>query len=327
VRAAVLQEHGRAPEINELPDPKAGDDEALIAVTTAPITPLDILCASGSSYFGKPAVPYVPGVQGVGVLAEDCAAGAAGTRVWFPTTAGMRPGNGSMAEYCVAPAHEVVALPDGVDDVQVAALGLSAVAAWMALTWRAGMRPGEQVLVLGGGGTVGQVAVQAARILGARRVVAACRSKEAQQVVREAGADAMVPILDGDDWPTLAYRMFVMSEGEGYDVVIDPLGGVPATAAAWVLASHGRLVNLGSAAGSTASFESERLRSRSAAILGYTNNDLSNEQRRSALLEVLGHAAAGRIRVQHETVPLDELPAAWTRQAAGAAKRRIVVRL
>ena len=70
----------------------------------APIVPLDRLCASGTSYFGEPPLPYVPGVQGVGVVAESDAY-AVGTRVWFATSAGMAPGDGSLAEWCAVPAR------------------------------------------------------------------------------------------------------------------------------------------------------------------------------------------------------------------------------
>ena len=70
---------------------------SLVRVTAAPLVPLDLLCASGTSYFGPPAVPYVPGVQGVGMV-EQSDSLEAGTRVWFATSAGMTPGDGSLAE-------------------------------------------------------------------------------------------------------------------------------------------------------------------------------------------------------------------------------------
>lgn len=160
--------------------------------------PLDVLCATGTSYFGAPPLSYVPGVQGAGRVVQASSV-PEGSRVWFPATAGMRPGDGSMAELALAAEAELVILPDAVEDTPVAALGLSAVAAWMALTWRARMLPREQVLVLGPGGVVGQVAVQAAKRLGARRVVAACRSEAAQERARVCGADAVVPLYDHDD--------------------------------------------------------------------------------------------------------------------------------
>ena len=101
----------------------------------------------------------------------------------------------------------------------VAALGLSAVAAWTALTWRGELHPGEQVMVSGAGGTVGQVAVQAARLRGARRVIARCRSEGAAERARRCGADAVVR-LDTEDVAELARRFTDASDGPA-DLVID----------------------------------------------------------------------------------------------------------
>ena len=316
---------GQPPAVVDRPDPARPESHALVAVSAAPITPLDVLCATGTSYFGVPATPYVPGVQGVGVVHGSDTV-AAGTRVWFPTTAGMQPGDGSLAGLCTVPDDELVPLPDDVPDPAAAALGLSAVAAWMALTWRGGLCAGEQVLVLGAGGVVGQVAVQIARLHGARRVVAAARSQAARDRALAAGADAVVALTVQDDVPALA-RRFADACGGDVDLVIDPLCGTPASAAARVLGSGGRLVNLGSAAGATATFDSAALRSRSAAILGYTNNDLTREQRQSALGEVLSSAAAGRLGVEHQVVHLDDVSEAWVRQSDGTAPVRIVVQL
>ncbi|MBW0092337.1 zinc-binding alcohol dehydrogenase family protein, partial [Pseudonocardia sp. KRD-188] len=181
----------------------------LVDVLAAPITPLDVLCASGTSYFGAPATPYVPGVQGVGTLASPLGDLTAGTPVWFATSAGMAPGDGSMAQRAAVTADDVVALPPGVDPVLAGALGLSAVAAWMCLTWRGRLAPGETVLVLGAGGAVGETAVQLARLAGAGRVVACARSASALDRARRHGADATV-LLDGDDWTA---RMTAATDG------------------------------------------------------------------------------------------------------------------
>ncbi len=325
MRAVVIQAHGTAPRLQDRPSPATADGQSVVATTAVPITPLDILCASGTSYFGPPQLPYVPGVQGVGVVKESRRL-ASGTRVWFPTTAGMAPGDGSMAQEVVVPDSELVVLPDGVEDTQVAALGLSAIAAWMALTWKAAMQPDESVLVLGGGSVVGQVALQAARVRGARRVVAASRSVRAQDRACACGADAVVELNDDDVPDDLASRLADACEGD-VDVVIDPLCGVPASAALKLLAPEGRLINLGSSAGETATFASATLRSRSAKILGYTNNELSIEQKGRALCAVLAHAAAGRLTVEHEALKLDRLTDGWDRQAQGRADRRIVVEM
>ncbi|WCN79107.1 hypothetical protein [Micromonospora sp. LH3U1] len=145
IRAALLSACGTPPTIAERPAPVPADGEVAVTVEAVPITPLDVLCASGTSYFGTPTTPYVPGVQGVGRLAD-------GTAVWFGTSAGMKPGvDGSMATTVAVPAVDVVALPPGVPLTLLAALGLSAVAAHAALTHAGGLAAGEQVIVLGAG--------------------------------------------------------------------------------------------------------------------------------------------------------------------------------
>ncbi len=318
MRAAEVTDPGAPPAAGDRTDPVAGDGEVVVEVIAAPITPLDLLCATGTSYFGRPATPYVPGVQGVGRLD--------GRLVWFPTAAGMAPGDGSMAARAVARAGDVVTLPDGVDPVLVAALGLSAVAAEQALMWRGELADGEQVIVLGAGGVVGQAGIQLARAAGARRVVAAARSATARRRAQEAGADAVVALDDGDDGDgaTLTERLLDAGDGPS-DLVLDPLFGAPAAAAAGALRPGGRLVNLGSAAGETCPLTSSLLRSRSLRVLGYTNNELSSAQRSAAIARIAGAAAGGSLTVAHETVALDDVTPAWERQVVGGARGRIVL--
>ena len=325
VRAAVLRHHGGAPELEQraAPDPEPG--HVLVEVAAAPITPLDVLCATGTSYFGAPPLPYVPGVQGVGSVRGAGDGLPAGTPVWFATPAGMAPGDGSLATVVRVPVRDVVALEHDVAPTLVAALGLSAVAAERALLGRGALRPGETVLVLGAGGVVGQVAVQLAVLHGAARVVAGCRSEAAAERARRCGASAVVR-LDTDDVPVLSAR-FAEACGGAADLVLDPLSGAPASAAALALGDGGRLVNLGSSAGATAVLDSASLRSRSLSVLGYTNNALTREQRRDALRAVLAHAARDELGVDHEVVPLSAVGEAWTRQAQGRADRRLVVDL
>jgi NADPH:quinone reductase-like Zn-dependent oxidoreductase len=321
VRAAVLETPGEVPVVRDHPDPVERAGHTLVRVTAAPIVPLDQLVASGTSYFGRPATPYVPGTQGAGTV-ERSADLPAGTRVFFVTTAGMLPGDGSLAESCLVPDDAVVPLPSGVPDPDAAALGMSAVAAWMALTERGRVQPGERVLVLGAGGAVGQVAVAAAKLLGAGRVVAVCRSEAAQERASRAGADAVVELSGNADELTAR-----ISEacGGGADVVVDPVFGTAATAACRVLAPRGRLVNLGGASGDVAEFSSAVLRSRTIEILGYTNAALTPDQRRTALVDVFRHAAAGSLSVEHEEIPLADAAAAWRRQATGSAGVRLVL--
>jgi NADPH:quinone reductase-like Zn-dependent oxidoreductase len=351
VRAAVLRMHGEAPSHAEHPDPVPAEGQSIVRVTAAPFVPLDLLCASGTSYFGAPELPYVPGVQGVGVV-EESAVVAPGTKVFFATSAGMAPGDGSLAELCAVPDADLIVLDTPVPDAEVAAIGLSGVAAWMVLTWRARLQPGERVLVLGGGGAVGQAAIGTARVLNAGRIVAVCRSEDARGRALAAGADEVITLTTdqrtsdertsaertSDDRTSdrlaelepaevdLAERL-ADATGGAVDVVLDPVFGAVATEAARILAPGGRLVNLGGASGDEATFSSAILRSRSISILGYTNNALTPDQRRDALTAVLQHAATGAIKVAYETAGLPDVTTAWHRQSTGQTVGRLVLTL
>jgi NADPH:quinone reductase len=315
IPAAVLRVCGEPPAVEERPEPVAAPGDLTVAVTAAPITPLDLLCASGTSYFGTPATPYVPGVQGVGRLAGD------GRPVWFATSAGMRPGDGSMAARVVVPAADVVPLPDDVPLTLIAALGLSAVAAFESLRL-GGLTEGAHVLVLGAGGAVGQSGVQLARLLGAGRVTAVARSERSLARARALGADDAVRLRGDDDPASLAARL-----SGPYDIVLDPVFGVPAAAALRALRPGGRLVNLGSSAGPTAPLESATLRNAMLQVLGYTNNRLTPAARAAALQTITGFAADGRLTVDHEVVPFAAVTDGWSRQAAGETTGRIVLTL
>lgn len=325
MRAAVLRTHGTAPTCADHPDPVAGHDDVLVRVTAAPVVPLDLLCASGTSYFGPRSLPYVPGVQGVGEVVSGGDL-AAGTRVFVSTSAGMADVDGALAELCVVPAAGVVALPRdrlAVDDVTLAAVGLSGVAAWQALGWRAGLRPGETVVVLGAGGAVGQAAIGAARAQGAGRVVAVCRPGASAARAAEQGPDAVVEVGDPDPGVLAAALREVLPDGA--DVVLDPVFGWVAEEAVRVMAPGGRLVNLGGSASDSATVSSAVLRGTGLSLLGYTNNALSVAQRAEALAAVAGLAADGRLGVAHEARPLGDVKEAWREQGAGRSGRRWVL--
>jgi NADPH:quinone reductase-like Zn-dependent oxidoreductase len=70
MQAAVLRKHAAPPEYLQWSIPERGKGQALVRVLAAPISPLDLLCASGTSYFGAPKLPYIPGTQGVGIVME-----------------------------------------------------------------------------------------------------------------------------------------------------------------------------------------------------------------------------------------------------------------
>ncbi len=321
MRAALLHTFGAAPAHGEHPDPAPKPGETLVQVTAAPIVPLDRLCASGASYFGKQPLPYVPGVQGVGTVISSPEL-PVGSRVWFATSAGLKPGDGSFAERCAVPPADLVPVTVDLDDAAVAALGTSGIAAWMSVSWRAALQPGERVVVLGASGAVGQVALSVAHELGAARVVAVCRSDAAGDQARTAGADEVVVLRSDEARAGLTARL-TDAAGGPVDVVIDPVFGEPAAAAAMALGPWGRLVNIGAAAHDLAEFSSAVLRGRSIGILGYTNNAISAEQRADALTHVLALAARGAASVEHRVIPLADCADAWV--TAGRSGPRVVL--
>lgn len=327
MRAALLHEHGGVPTWGEIPEPEPQPEHTLIDVLAAPIAPLDLLCASGTSYFGAPELPYAPGVQGVGrVISSETF--AEGTLVWFPTVAGMTgPGwvtHGALVDHALVKDSDVVTVPDVLPAVEAAALGLNAVAALRSLINTAEMKPGETVLVLGGGSAVGQAAQSIAKYRGAGRVVGVCRSERAHRLALESGADAVVTVPDpGGDLPR-AIREACHGEP---DVVIDLLCGEVAEAALKSMRPRGRFVNIGSSSGQPMRVESPLLRSRELRIMGYTNVAPTAEERAVSLREVFAMAVVGGVHIDHAVVPADQVEAAWRSVADGSAPHRVILDL
>ena len=210
---------------------------------------------------GPPPLPSVVGTEGVGTLAGD------GRRVYFD--ASVAP-FGSYAERTLVPADVPIELPDALDDGVAVALGVSGLAAWLPLAWRAQLQPGETVLILGATGVVGQLAVQAARLLGAGRIVAAGRDAEMLARAAQLGADATVDLREAGDGAGLT-AAFREAAGGDVDVVHDPLWGAPAAAALEALGTNGRHVQLGQSAGAEATLPSASIRGRHIDVRGYTN--------------------------------------------------------
>jgi NADPH2:quinone reductase len=187
------------------------------------------------------------------------------------------------------------------------------------VTRKAQVGPDDRVLVLGATGTVGVVAVQAAKLRGAARVVAAGRRRDRLERARELGADETVE-LGGDD----AAAIEAAFGGEGPTVVIDPVWGGPVSAAVSVATFRARIVNIGQSAGPEATFTSAAVRGKELRIEGHSNFALTDEERREAYLELLAEAMAGRVTIDLETYPLERVAEAWTHLAEGKAAKVVV---
>jgi len=315
MRAAVIERYGDPPVVREVPPPEPADGTVLIQVAAAPLNPVDLAIANRRFYGPSPPTPYVPGREEIGrVLAGSGA--QHGSRVYFEVDGA----HGSFAEQSLTSASLLTDVPEGVSDAVAACLGIPALAAWLGLEWRAQLRAGESVLVLGASGALGTVAVQAAKILGAGRVVAAARSADGRRRATELDADATVE-LNNDNGLT---ERFTQAAGGELDIVIDPLWGAPGLAALRALRVGGRLVQLGQAAGPEVALPSSLLRGRQLTILGHTNFAVPWKVKAEAFRTMAEHAAAGRLKLEHETLPLEQAPEAWRRQASSPGRKLIL---
>jgi NADPH2:quinone reductase len=319
MRAAVITELGRLPEVGEAPDPVRGEGEALIRVAAVPLNPIDVNVGAGRFYGGSPALPYVPGCEGVGRVVEAESL-APGTLVWAHGAGMGTRRDGALASLLSVPENAVVAVPDDVDPVLAGALGIAGLAGWLPVAVRAPVQEGETVLVLGATGTVGLVAMQGARLLGAGRVVAAGRRPDALQRARRLGADAVVS-LESED---LAAALREACGGDGPSLVLDPLWGDPVVAAARAAAPGARIVNIGQSAGAEAPLLSADVRGKQLNVLGYSNFGIPRDVLEREYLRLLDHARAGELEVEVATFPFDRVAEAWERQAEGAGAKVVV---
>lgn len=314
MHAAVLHAYGATPVYESFEEPVAGPGQRVVEVSAAGVNPVDVRKAAGTFVSGPPPLPSVVGSEGVGRIVGD------GARVYFGSSVAPF---GAFAERTLVGEEEPIELPDGLDDGVAVALGVSGLAAWLPLAWRARLRPGETVLVLGATGIVGQLAVQAARLLGAGRIVAAGRDPQMLERARALGADATVDLAAVAPGEALT-QAFREAAGGEVDVVHDPLWGAPAAAALEALTVGGRHVQLGQSAGAEATFSSVPIRGRHLELLGYMNYLVPPDVRRDAYRALVEHAVAGRLTVDVERMPLAHVGEAWERVQRSAHRKLVL---
>ncbi|MBI0380205.1 zinc-binding alcohol dehydrogenase family protein, partial [Streptomyces albiflaviniger] len=244
MKALVIDGPGQPPRLTERPMPQRTAGTTLVRTLAAPLNPIDFAVAAGTFYGGHPPYPYVPGNEVVGEVVESDR-WPAGLTVWAGGGGSGTGRDGGVAEYALATDTQVEPIPDGIDPALAGALGQAGLTGWLAATWRGRASASDRVLVLGGTGAVGRTAVQAARLAGAVRIVAAGREASSLETLREAGAHEVVALSGlSPDAPRseLAERFSKALGGDGPDLIIDPLWGTPAAAAVDAAAPRARLV-------------------------------------------------------------------------------------
>lgn len=307
MNAAIVDSFAKGPHYGSFADPAAGAGELPVAVEAAGLHPIVKALANGTHYGSTGKLPFVPGVDGVGRL-ED------GTRVYFGAT---RPPFGTFAERSVTNEALSVRLPDGLDSLTAAGIANPGMSSWVALTARAKFVAGESVLILGATGAAGQLAVQVAKRLGARRVVAAGRNPEALVAAKELGADAAISLEQPREALVAEFRNEIA--GHGVDVVLDYLWGEPAEAVLAAIAQKGlshaapriRFVQTGQSAGATITLPAATLRSSGVEVLGSGFGSASMDEIFSALKIFFEQAAATPFVTKIKAAPLRDVEALW----------------
>jgi NADPH:quinone reductase-like Zn-dependent oxidoreductase len=306
MHAAVLYQLGSVPHFEQFDEPVAGDGEVLIKVLAASLKPIDKAIASGGHYASYRKLPVICGVDGVGKLET-------GERVLF---GGCRWPFGTMAERTIAPRAFCFPLPDALDDATAAALPNPALSSWLPLKWRAKLKAGETVLVLGATGTAGKLAVQIAKLLGAGRIIAAGRNPQQLEATKSLGADVTIRIDEPGKNLTEIFRAVAK---DGIDIVLDYLWGAPTEALIAALTGHDlaaephatRLIEIGSMAGPTISLPGAALRSSGLEIYGAGGGSVPKQAIAEALPQIFEYAARGTLKLETKKVSLSDVEAEW----------------
>jgi NADPH2:quinone reductase len=313
MQAAVINVPGEAPKYQSFRDPEPADGEVLVKVRAAGLHPVVKSIASGAHYSATKIGSAIPGIDGVGTL-ED------GRRVYFVF---VRKPWGTMAERAAAPGGKLIPVPDGLDDTTAAAIANPGMSAWMTLKERAALAAGETVLIMGATGVAGQLAIQVARHLGAKRIIAAGRNVDA---IAKADVDAIVALGQPED----AIRDALAAEAAlGIDVVVDYLWGRPTELVLEALAKgfkaesthRTRLVEVGASAGPTITLPGATLRSIDLTVMGSGFGAASLDRILASIPILFDLAARRKLTIDVQPVPLTQVEASWNSAEKG---RRIV---
>ncbi len=306
MKAAVKTKQGGTPVFADFDEPVPQADEELIFVTASALSQVSKSRASGSHYASPGSLPAVVGIDGVGRTGD-------GRRVYF-----VMPEEpfGGMAEKVAVSADRCIALPADVDDVTAAAIAIPGMSSWAALKERAHLIAGENVLINGGTGTSGRLAVQIAKYLGAKRVIATGRNVSALEQMKALGADA-----------TVAAYAIPKGVGGSADATVwrrgrrcgrlDYLWGQSAEALIVAAAKAGkeavpiRYVQIGAVSGGSITLPSAALRSSGLVLMGSGIGSIALEGMLGAIGGVLQAVAPGKLKIETKVVSLADIEYTW----------------
>ncbi len=269
MRAVVIENtSNRGVSIEDIPDPVPGDNEVLIDVQACGINFTDLLSLDGK-YQNNPPAPFTPGKDAAGIVV---AVGPGVTRLAVGDRVLAHVIYGAMAEKVVCPAHLAFALPDSVTFDAAAAMGLAYLTAYLALTRRGELKPGDRVLINGASGGVGMASVNVARALGAGTVLAGLTTLSKSEAVISAGADAVIDLTVDNLKEELRSQVLQATGGYGLDLAFDLVGGDVFDATLRAIANEGRVVVSGFTSGTIPSVRTNYLLLKNISVVGSTVN-------------------------------------------------------
>lgn len=309
MKAAVFHEHGdtQVLRVEDLPQPTPGPTEVVLKVHACGINRLDIY-----SRTGRTKIAPMPHISGSEVAGEIVAVGDTVRGLTVGQAVAVAPylfcgqcefcrsgeeticlkgdivglgSQGGYAEYMLAPASSIVPLPEGVDAVSAAAVGLAAITAWHMLTKKAPLQPGQDILIQAGGSGVGSAAIQIAKLAGAR-VITTVGNEEKRAKALELGADDVINYREHDFFQEVRR----LTNKRGVDVVFEHIGPETWEKSVACLARGGRLVTCGATTGNESKVNIWSLFAKEQTLLGSyggTRQDLADVLKLVARLKFL----------------------------------------
>ena len=308
--------------VEDVSSPEIKKNEVLLDVHAAGINFPDTLIIEGKYQF-KPPFPFSPGGEASGVISavgEKVSHLKVGDRVMALT------GWGSCAEQIAVPAYNILPMPDAMDFTTAAAFSMTYGTAMHALKQRGALQAGETLLVLGASGGVGLAAIEIGKAMGAR-VIAAASSAEKLEVARQAGADELINYQDED----IRERLKTLTQGQGVDVVIDPVGGDLFETVFRSIAWNGRMLVIGFASGTIPSLPANLPLLKGAAVIGVFWGSFAQRQPQDNVAnfqQLFAWFAEGKLKpLVSQTFALEDTAQAINTLAARKAVGKLVIKV
>ncbi|HWM45870.1 MAG TPA: zinc-binding dehydrogenase [Xanthobacteraceae bacterium] len=319
MKAAVSTEKGL--EVRDIPQPKPKPNEVLVRVRAAGLNRADLNAARGAGAHGK--LGNVVGLDWSGEVVEVGSEVKGGFK---PGDRVMCAGSGGYAEYAVADWGRVTPMPANLDFEAAATLPVAVATMHDALITNAHMKPGESVLIQGASSGVGLMALQIAKLMGAKLVIGTSTNPGRRAKLNEFGADLAID-TSNPAWPD---EVLKATDGKGVNVIIDQVSGSVANGNMKCAAILGRIVNVGRLGGGKAEFDFDLHAGRRLTYIGVTHRTRSvdelREETRVMWADLKDAIAAGKLHLPiDKTFPLSEAVAAQAHMKANQHFGKVIL--